>query len=70
MFAMRGHVLNTAMRVRMFSSQRISDLFSPNTAEFVAAAGSVSSIPSLTRLPEVTTTAQCDPYSMYIVERL
>ena len=39
--------------LRMLSSQRIAGLFLPNTAEFVAAAGSISSIPRPMRLPEV-----------------
>lgn len=47
-----------AMGLRMFSSQHMPDLFSPNTAEFVAAAASASSIPLSMRLPEVAATAR------------
>jgi hypothetical protein len=49
----QGQRFDSAVGVRSFGSKRISDLFSPNTAEFVAAAGSVSSIPRSMRLPEV-----------------
>jgi hypothetical protein len=56
-----------AMELRMFSSQRIPDLFLPNTAEFVAAAGSVSSIPHSMRLPEVAETARYHLFSYHDV---
>jgi len=46
--------------VRSLSSRRIPDIFSPNTAEFVAAAGTVSSIPLSMRLPEVVVTGRAN----------
>ncbi|KAI9509685.1 P-loop containing nucleoside triphosphate hydrolase protein [Russula earlei] len=49
-----------AMRVRLFTSQHAPDLFSPNVAEFIAAAGSVSSIPRLWGLPEVVVTGRAN----------
>ena len=51
-------IMARPMGLRMFSSRRVPDLFLPNTAEFVAAAGSVSSIPPSMRLPEVAKTAR------------
>ena len=52
-WTMRGRLFVSVLGVRQFGSQRIPDPFSPNTAEFLAAAGSVSSIPRLMGLPEV-----------------
>ena len=66
-WAMRGRLFVSVLGVRQFGSQRIPDLFSTITAEFVAAAGSVSSIPRLMGLPEVAKTRHCDSYSMYII---
>jgi hypothetical protein len=47
-----------AMRLVTAASKRLAlaSIFSPNTAQFVAAAGSVSSIPRLAGLPEVKKT--------------
>jgi hypothetical protein len=57
------------MGARMFASQRVPDVFAPNTAEFVAAAGSASSIPRSMGLPEVVKKHfQHQLYSMYIIE--
>jgi hypothetical protein len=53
------------MGTRTFASRRVvPDVFSssPNTAEFVAAAGSASSIPRSMGLPEVVKTFQHSPY--------
>lgn len=46
------------VRLGTVASQRLAlaNIFSPHTAEFVAAAGSVSSIPRLAGLPEVKKT--------------
>jgi hypothetical protein len=47
------------MGLGTFTAQHVPSLFLPsNTAEFVAAAGSISSIPSSMRLPEVAETAR------------
>jgi hypothetical protein len=55
--ATRSHFLDLTMGARsLFTSQRAADIFSPNTAEFVAAAGSASSIPRSMGLPEVVKT--------------
>jgi hypothetical protein len=55
--AIRSQFFGLTMGNRsLFSSQRVADIFSPNTAEFVAAAGSASSIPRLMGLPEVVKT--------------
>lgn len=52
---MRDHVCSPHLNSSM---QRLApaSIFSPNTAQFVAAAGSVSSIPRLAGLPEVKKT--------------
>jgi hypothetical protein len=55
---MRSHFFDLAMGARMFASQRVPDIFSSNTAEFVAAAGSAPSIPRSMGLPEVVKTFQ------------
>ncbi|KAH9992432.1 hypothetical protein BJV77DRAFT_1067718 [Russula vinacea] len=49
-----------AMGLRVFSSHHIPDVFSSNTAEFVAAAASASSIPRSMRLPEVVVTGRAN----------
>jgi hypothetical protein len=52
--ATRSHFLDLTMGARsLFTSQRVADIFSSNTAEFVAAAGSAASIPLSMGLPEV-----------------
>ena len=63
--AMRSHgqLFDSALGARSFGSRRIPDIFSPNTAEFVAAAGTVSSIPRSMRLPEVAKIRQRDSLS-------
>jgi len=43
-----------------FASQHILDLFSPNTAQFLAAAASASSIPRLSGLPEIVVTGRAN----------
>ena len=59
-----SHIIHMATSKAMtsglvkFTSQHIQNLFLPNTAEFVAAAGSIPSIPRSMRLPEVAETAR------------
>jgi hypothetical protein len=67
--ARRGRFFDLALGVRPFGShpRHLLDIFSSNTAEYVAAAGSVSSIPRSMRLPEVAKTPQCDSHSMRTV---
>jgi hypothetical protein len=63
----QGQLFDSALGVRSFGSRRVPDVFSPNTAEFVAAAGSVSSIPRSMRLPEVFRQRDSLLYPMCII---
>jgi hypothetical protein len=53
-----------AMGLGKVSSQHIPSPFLSNAAEFVAAAGSIPSIPPSMRLPEVAETARHHSYSL------